>query len=142
MYSSNHHRIEPANPVSQIWIVDDDSVISYITRRLIHSVDPDVKIREFLSARMALEKLRLDGEPPDMILLDINMPGITGWTFLEQLNQLHQKVGVYMYSSSIDPGDVAKAKTYAVVRDFLPKPLDLRTIHQILRLPSTRRKVS
>jgi CheY-like chemotaxis protein len=129
-------------PVSRIWIVDDDSVITYITRRLIHSVEPEMEVREFLSAKMALEKLRIDGSLPDLILLDINMPGLTGWSFLDQLNQLRHQVGVYMYSTSIDPEDVKRARAYEVVRDFLPKPLDTKTIRRLLQLPDQHQKVS
>jgi FixJ family two-component response regulator len=125
-----------------IWIVDDDDVITYITRRLIHAVDPGIEVREFLSAKMALEKLRLDGEPPSIILLDINMPGISGWTFLDQLNQLNRKVAVYMYSSSIDPDDMRKVRQYAVVKDFLPKPLDNKTIRRLVDDQRGWRKVS
>jgi CheY-like chemotaxis protein len=91
---------------------------------------------------MALEKLRLDGEPPSIILLDINMPGISGWTFLDQLNQLNRKVAVYMYSSSIDPDDMRKVRQYAVVKDFLPKPLDNKTIRRLVDDQRGWRKVS
>lgn len=127
--------------VSSIWIIDDDSVISYITQRLILSIAPDLEIREFLSAKMALEKLRIDKKTPDLILLDINMPGMTGWAVLDQLSTLHEDVAVYMYSSSIDPDDARKAKAYKCVREFLPKPIDNKTIQRLLKqIPGKQRK--
>ena len=91
---------------------------------------------------MALEKLRIDGAAPDILLLDINMPGITGWEFLDQLNALGLQANVYMYSSSIDPDDVKEARNYPMVKDFINKPLDARTIRQVLFIGGEQRKVS
>ena len=128
--------------VDSVWIVDDDQVITYITEHMLRNADNSLHISSFLSAKMALEKLRLDGFAPDVLLLDINMPGITGWEFLDQLKALNLEANVYMYSSSIDPDDVKEARNYPMVRDFISKPLDARTIRQILSLNQEQRKVS
>ena len=128
--------------INEIWIVDDDQVITYITQRLLHNADPSLKVSGYLSAKMALEKLRIDGDCPDILLLDINMPGISGWEFLDELKKLGRFVNVYMYSSSIDPEDVKRARAYPMVREFLSKPLDMKTIHQLLDMPELRKKVS
>lgn len=128
--------------INEIWIVDDDQVITYITQRLLHNADPSLKVSGYLSAKMALEKLRIDGDCPDILLLDINMPGITGWEFLDELKKLGRFVNVYMYSSSIDPEDVKRARAYPMVREFLSKPLDMKTIHHLLDMPELRKKVS
>jgi PAS domain S-box-containing protein len=128
--------------VDSVWIVDDDQVITYITEHMLRNADASLHISSFLSAKMALEKLRLDGFAPDVLLLDINMPGITGWEFLDQLNALKLAANVYMYSSSIDPDDVKEARNYPMVKDFISKPLDARTIRQILSLNQEQRKVS
>jgi CheY-like chemotaxis protein len=145
--NDNHAEVQSipeALPVSvdRIWIVDDDQVITYITEHMLLNVDSSLKISSFLSAKMALEKLRLDGVAPDILLLDINMPGITGWEFLDQLNALGLKANVYMYSSSIDPDDVKEARNYPMVKDFISKPLDARTIRQVLAIGGEQRKVS
>jgi PAS domain S-box-containing protein len=128
--------------INEIWIVDDDQVITYITERLLHNADPSLKVSGYLSAKMALEKLRLDNDCPDVLLLDINMPGISGWEFLDELNKLGRFVNVYMYSSSIDPEDVKRARAYPMVREFLSKPLDMKTINHLLDMPVLHRKVS
>ena len=128
--------------IHDVWIVDDDQVITYITQRLMKNADPTVKVTEFLSAKMALEKLRLDQAQPDILLLDINMPGITGWEFLDELRSMHRFVNVYMYSSSIDPEDVKKARSYPMVRDFLSKPVDMETVRNLLSVPIIRTQVS
>jgi CheY-like chemotaxis protein len=136
--------ISEAGParVDNIWIVDDDQVITYITEHMLLNADSSLKISSFLSAKMALEKLRIDGVAPDILLLDINMPGITGWEFLDQLSALGLKANVYMYSSSIDPDDVKEARNYPMVKDFISKPLDARTIRQVLAIGGEQRKVS
>ncbi len=128
--------------IHDVWIVDDDQVITYITQRLMKNADPTVKVTEFLSAKMALEKLRFDSAQPDILLLDINMPGITGWEFLDELRSMHRFVNVYMYSSSIDPEDVKKARSYPMVRDFLSKPIDMETVRNLLSIPIIRSQVS
>ena len=129
--------------VQDVWIVDDDLVIGYITRRMLINADPTLKITEDLSAKMALEKLRLDPTPPDILLLDINMPGINGFEFLDALNEMNCFVNVYMYSSSIDPDDVKRARSYPMVRDFLSKPVDGEAVSKLLDIQTQqRRKVS
>jgi len=130
------------NGVHNVWIVDDDQVITYITNRLLKNVDPTLHITEFLSSKMALEKLRIAENCPDILLLDINMPGINGWEFLDELNRTNQFVNVYMYSSSIDPEDVKRARAYPMVREFLSKPLDMNTIRHLLDVPLIKSKVS
>jgi len=129
------------NRIHNVWIVDDDQVITYITHRLLSNADPSLHVTEFLSAKMALEKLRIDGNYPDILLLDINMPGISGWEFLDELKQLRRFVNVYMYSSSIDPEDVKRARAYPMVREFLSKPLDMKMIRHLLDVPLVHRKV-
>jgi PAS domain S-box-containing protein len=128
--------------IEKVWIVDDDQVITYITEHMLLNADSSLTISSFLSAKMALEKLRIEGIAPDILLLDINMPGITGWEFLDQLNALSLDANVYMYSSSIDPDDVKEARNYPLVKDFISKPLDARTIRQILAIGGDQRKVS
>lgn len=128
MDSKNLH----AGYLGDIWIVDDDNLMNYITRRIIHSVVPGISVLEFLSAKMALEKLRLDKFIPALVLLDINMPGISGWDFLDELNRQNQLLQVFMYSSSIDPDDMKKAESYGIVRGFIEKPIDAGIVQQIL----------
>lgn len=128
--------------VETVWLVDDDQVITYITERLIKNADPSVAVTSFLSSKMALEKLRIATSVPDILLLDINMPGLNGWEFLEQLRGMQKYVNVYMYSSSIDPEDVKKAHSYPMVRDFLSKPIDIQVMRKILEIPVVRARVS
>lgn len=74
---------------------------------------------------------------PDLLLLDINMPVMDGWQFLDELElvkgQLTKIPTIYLISSSEWPGDRSKARTYPVVKEFKSKPIfeiDLRNIFQ------------
>jgi len=67
------------------------------------------------------ENLRL----PDIILLDLNMPVMDGWQFLDEFKNINfgKKITVYIVSSSIDPHDHVRAKEYTSVSSFLVKPI-------------------
>lgn len=66
---------------------------------------------------------------PELIFLDLNMPVMGGWKFLEIFTSEDylefNTIKVIILSSTIDPQDLAKAKTYSIVVDFLPKPITI-----------------
>jgi CheY-like chemotaxis protein len=74
-------------------------------------------------------------EFPEIIFLDINMPEMNGWDFLEALQELpshlSNKCRIVMLSSSIDTADIRKARTYAMVEDFISKPLTVDKLNRI-----------
>lgn len=65
---------------------------------------------------------------PDVLLLDINMPVIDGWTFLDilmkEIPAVTEKMRIYIVSSSIDTRDLEKVKEYDIVKEYLVKPLN------------------
>lgn len=69
----------------------------------------------------------LSPESEITLFLDINMPTITGWEFLEKFQEFTDSVknqfNIYMLSSSIDPSDIQRAKLNPLVIDFIEKPL-------------------
>ena len=74
---------------------------------------------------------------PDIILLDINMPVMDGWQFMELFALLNptlsKKIDVYMVSSSINKADIKRAKAITDISDFIVKPLDARSLGNIFK---------
>ncbi|MCU0451273.1 MAG: PAS domain-containing protein [Bernardetiaceae bacterium] len=116
--------------VRNVMLVDDDPLVNLITQRLLIKYQPDVSVKFFL--RLALDLLRDFPEAlPDVILLDIVMPEVNGWQFLEALETLQLQCDVFMLSSSINPADYQKSQTYANVRGFIHKPLNAEKMQVI-----------
>jgi CheY-like chemotaxis protein len=75
---------------------------------------------------------------PDLILLDLNMPVLNGWDFLEQFIMKYAdrlpNTKIVILSSSVDPGDFAKAQRYDIILDFINKPLDEFCIEELKQI--------
>jgi CheY-like chemotaxis protein len=114
-----------------IFIVDDDDIFVFLTKKMIKAAKRDTKIVEFSDGEQVLEflKANIDNQDvvPDIIFLDINMPVTDGWGFLKAFAHLaplmKKKVDIYVVSSSISPHDLEKAKQFKTVTDFVIKPL-------------------
>jgi len=115
-----------------IFLVDDDPINNLINRRLLGKIGIGNYIEEFLIAQEALEKIKqLPKEDSLLIFLDINMPVLNGWEFLEKYTALFpdRKDRIVILSSSIDYQDRKKAFEYPIVSGFLEKPLSLEKIN-------------
>lgn len=120
---------------STIILVDDDPINNLINKRLISKLQVAEKVEEFLEAEKALEKLSsLDQKEKALILLDINMPVMNGWDFLNHYieNLSHRPDKIVMLSSSIDFQDRIKAKSYSCVKGFIEKPLTPEKLQEAL----------
>jgi CheY-like chemotaxis protein len=104
-----------------------------LSERLIDKHFPAADCKTFLDAEEALEEIQKNETlKPDAIFLDINMPRMNGWEFLEELEKLQLPVNVYMLTSSIDPRDQEKAHSYNLVKDFISKPLREERLRMIV----------
>lgn len=118
-----------------VFLVDDDPINNLINRRLLGKTGISDRIEEFLGGEDALEKINeLNAEDSLIIFLDINMPVLNGWEFLNKY--LEQFPGrsdkIIILSSSIDFQDRQKANEYSIVSGFLEKPLTIDKIHSQL----------
>lgn len=122
------------NRPKNIILIDDDEINNFINRKLLSRYDHDLAIIEFIVAKEALDHLRKSGNSlPDIILLDINMPGMNGWEFIREFTKLNLNgTRIIMLTSSIDQRDEVKASSFSEVKGYFTKPLDNLKIQEIL----------
>jgi two-component system, chemotaxis family, chemotaxis protein CheY len=124
----------------RIALIDDDEIFQFITSRLIERANLAQELKQFHNGDVALHYLsnhaHVADELPDIILLDINMPVIDGWMFLDEFKdlatKLQKKITIYMVSSSIAPEDINRAKSNPLVKDYLVKPVSMETLQAVL----------
>ena len=119
-------------------LIDDDPITTFLTERLLRHEGLSDTAASFQSPTEALTFLLRQipaGLVPQVILLDLNMPMMSGWDFLDILKrhqvQLQDQCIVYLLTSSVVPADEVRAKAHPLVADLLLKPLDKRKIQQI-----------
>jgi two-component SAPR family response regulator len=122
-------------------LVDDDCVSNLIGRKIIKNVFPDADVYEFLDPETALLYIQStyskNGAPDTLLLLDINMPTISGWEFLEAFERFDTRVKehfkIHMLSSSVAPCHKERAANNKNVSGYIEKPLTLEGINAILK---------
>ncbi len=113
-------------PFDLIVLIDDDPINNLINKRLINKLNLSPKTIEFLEAEKALFYLKKPNiEKKILILVDINMPVMNGWDFLDKYVELENKRDdrIIMLSSSIDFQDRQKSEEFPFVSGFIEKPL-------------------
>jgi response regulator RpfG family c-di-GMP phosphodiesterase len=112
-------------------LIDDSAFDLFIYEKLLHKSGLTRSIKSFNSAREALKYLIVEEDrmPPTLILLDLQMPDMNGFEFIDDYDnmsdQLKSKVKIFMLSSTIDSRDIEKAKSSSNIIGLLPKPLDV-----------------
>lgn len=131
--------------IKKILLVDDDQILNFLHSRLFEKTGIVEKVDIALNGREALDYLAksLDQRhtaqkkttQPEIILLDINMPIMDGWEFLEEYKKLchtnSHSIMVVMLTSSLNPDDREKAKQYEEITTFINKPLNMPMIQEI-----------
>jgi len=123
--------------IDLIYIVEDDSIASFVIKKIIGQKRSIGGCLVLQNGKLALDELRVDQNRPDLILLDINMPIMDGWEFLDAcLQENRDTIPVFLLSSSINPADKERAMNYSQVCGFLSKPFTSEKLEDVLSLVS------
>ncbi len=128
-------------------IIDDDSMYVNLVKKIIEAKNLCQNLMVFQNGKDALNYFEailtnLDKAAiPEIIFLDLNMPVMDGWEFLENFTKIKNNFGkiitLYIVSSSINPVDVERAKNINSVKDYLIKPVTIEDLESIFLNQST-----
>lgn len=128
------------NRPNLILLVDDDEITNFINKTILEDLFPESSVIAFVDPIIALDFLLADyieKPTPAIVFLDINMPQMSGWEFLVQIEQHKQiflkYVHFYILSSSVASSDKTKSTDNPLVKDFLSKPLSKKLIQKLLQ---------
>ena len=123
--------------VNRVMIIDDDEINNFICVKNLKDSGFSDEASFCLRGKDGLEELKnaRPEEIPDVIFLDINMPLMNAWEFLEEYNKLaagfEKEVKLFILSSSVYKRDIAKSSEYANVTDYIIKPLNKATLDKV-----------
>lgn len=126
--------------INSILLIDDDNIFNLINKETVKKGNFADKVSSYSNAKKALDELKRlcesDGKDfPDILFLDINMPVMDGWEFLDEFEKFPehflQNCRVFLLTSSIDPSDIEKSKNYRTVKDFISKPLSKEILESL-----------
>lgn len=119
------------------YIIDDDGIFVFVLQKLMQKTAHFEKVVNIGNGLDAIDVLvrqyDRDRTLPDLIFLDLNMPVLDGWQFLDEVEKLPFKdqLHIYIISSSIDVREMQKAAEYTTVRRFVSKPVTLDWLNDI-----------
>jgi CheY-like chemotaxis protein len=126
--------------LNSILLVEDDEATNFISQMVIKKLDCAKHVEVAWNGADALDYLKQCNnaacEQPELILLDINMPGLNGWEFLDEYSKLKEeekcKVVIVMLTTSLNPDDRKRADNNPVIAGFRCKPLTAAMMEDIL----------
>ena len=125
---------------SNVLLVEDDPITIMVCDRIIKMSDFATNVVSCENGNTAIDHInKLVNEEkqfPEIIFLDINMPVMNGWDFLEEFEMIKDKISpmprIFILSSTVDPEDYKRAKSFSAVDNFISKPLSKEFLEQIL----------
>lgn len=124
--------------IETLYVIDDDKIYHFLFKNLLKQNGIEVTTMFFPNGMEAIEYIKKvqDTQLPDLILLDVNMPIMNGWQFLEEYAKLAdglaKKPQINMISSSNNEVDIKKSKDYSkLVSSYYLKPISKEDLHKI-----------
>ncbi|WP_024768514.1 response regulator [Aquimarina macrocephali] len=122
-------------------IIDDDNMYVNLVKRIVEAKNLCKNLMVFQNGKDALNYFEAiltnlnKRTIPEIIFLDLNMPVMDGWEFLDNFTKIKNKLGktitLYIVSSSINPVDIERAKSINTVKDYLIKPVTIEDLETI-----------
>ena len=115
-------------------LIDDNYIDNFVTRKIIEASNFAEDIVVVRSANEAINALRGGHVKPDVIFLDIRMPLMSGFEFLEEYDKIDidkKDVKIFMLSSSLDPTDMRKSIDNKYITQFIHKPLTQKALEAL-----------
>ncbi len=122
-------------PKPLILIIDDDHMSNVFNSMIITKYYPQVQIHDTTGASEAINYLKSDtSDKPSLILLDLNMPVMNGWDFMEEYEKLNLGIEVVLVTSSSDIRDLSRAKDYNDIKHYLVKPISVKDLKEVMEV--------
>jgi CheY-like chemotaxis protein len=123
-----------------IWVIDDDDVFQFTITKIFKLLQLPENVHVFPDGEKAIERLRTavhnEDNTPDIIFLDINMPIMDGWQFLDEYAKLKSGLSrpttIYMVTSSVDPADIRQANSRGEISEYLTKPMSFEKVRELV----------
>lgn len=116
-------------------LIDDDPITNAINQALIRKITPGMEVSVFTSVSHALNNITTDSKPT-VLFLDLNMPQLDGWDFLEAFStyadHIRKQFCIYILSSSLAESDRVRSMMNPHVQDYLVKPATTDMIKRVL----------
>ncbi|ADV48498.1 response regulator [Cellulophaga sp. E16_2] len=125
--------------LKKIYFVDDDPIFTFISKKLMKEEQFGASLIGFEHGKEAIEALlecdEKDNLLPTVIFLDISMPVMNGWEFLDSFQAApinnKEKIKIVVMSSSINPLEIGMIKNYPIVHDYIVKPITPADLNKI-----------